>query len=318
MHFAAILAFLVYIGPKDALVVLPTFPVPVARSRYRIQPVGLAAEPGGRIVCRTALGTPVRLWPAGKGSYALVSPPALPGLKLWVPRLAVGLRVQKTAALLGSPNARDVVGQIRSGSLVHLVRTRGRYALVNVLCGANIRLWIERRHLGTSDVPYAASIGHGGLRGAVSPGPVYTRPGGRVLGRILYPALARIRTRQRKKRRWLQVLLGHSEVLSVRVWVPSKRFSRVYRTAWAPYTFKPRGPTARRRPRPRSVALAPVPTYATVEDAFALWTIPAGTPLKLRPAERTWPNWRMLVFEARGLRCTFYTPWRPGLVGRSP
>ena len=296
----------------------------VAPPTYRPEPVALFAAPGGDPVCRPLLAAEVVVLGRRKAGFVLVRPPRVQGLALWVREAALGLRVIETTDLLGSPRSTDRIGRIRAGSLVRVIRRSGRFALVNVQASANAEAWLVTSALSTKGVErYARMFPYvGGYRGAVAPGPLHATPGGRIVAHIRWTAAGRrLSTSRRGAKRWVRVALGEVHSIKLQGWVPASRFFPGVSSHWQTSTYARMNPARRsggRRSRGQTVTLLELPVFASIDDAFPLWTMPRGVAARLLPAGRGWRSWRKLDVALEGLRCSCYVPWQPGLGATVP
>jgi len=279
-----------------------------AMRRRTLKVLWLSADrQGHEALCRFRTGTVVERTGNVRKGIAPVRTTGLLHIAGYLPATALGLRVLEDTTLLGSPRGTDVVGKISGGVLVHVVRRRGRFALVRVMGYSQILVWIDARKLTTADAKRASSFGYvSGSTRLIRPGPLFSKPNGRVIARV--PALSRVRQRQ-SSGKWRKVMVGDGYHVRVAGWVPSKRIRYGYHGAnTGGSSFVPKRYVFTRGSQ---VATQRFGVYAQIDEAFPILWLEPGTRFSVSTLSD--PHWARIVIDTNGLKCRFVAPNSIGL-----
>ena len=268
----------------------------------RLEHVHIAVSPGAPVLCRVSPGVLLHVL-RRKGPYSLVKPVGnSPPIQGWIQSSALGLRVLRNAPLFAGPGGRPI-GRVRGGSLVHTVRRAGRFMLVEVSAKAHVRVWMQRKDLGTERSRATSSLRYvNGTRRVLKPGPLFASPGGHRVASVVYPAEVRVLARKTWAGQiWLHLNVGVPWHVELRGWVPKKRVSPGFTVpgfgSW--YVPNPPGTTNRGG---RYVLKKTVLGFAAPDDAYPTVTLPTGTLLDL--AKIPMSGWIKIVVRGPGMRCT--------------
>lgn len=293
--------------PKSATSGTHTMPSS-RRGRGTGRPLWLWADPQGHEpLCRFRTGTVVRR--TGNARKNLVPVQTIGSLHVagYLPMAALGFRVSSDTHVLGSPKDTDVIGKISGGILVHVVRRRGHFALVNIMGYSQILVWIDARKLTTADATQASSFGYvSGATRLVRPGPIFSKPNGRIIARV--PALSRVRQRQMSGK-WRKIMVGDGYHVRIEGWVPSKRIRYGYygvNTGGSSFV-----PKRYANIRGSQVATQRFGVYAQMDDAFPILWLEPGTRFSVSTLSD--PRWARIVINSNGLMCRLVAPNNIGL-----
>jgi len=295
--------------------VLPKLPTPSGgvrvrrRRRYRryhrqTTPLYLKGSPNGKNLCRLTKGIRLRVLQK-KGDYLRVRTLGRAQVEGYVPSHTLGLRVLKNADILGSPSAKDKIGNAKPGVLVRVNRTKGKYTQAVLMGPCPALVWFASEDLGADDgaSPNYSNHRHaGGSRMILTKGPIYNKKGGRKIGEVISQSSAH---RVQISDKWAKISLSNYRYYRVEGWVPGTRLKYGYYGYWRGNGFSQASSTYSNGDM---VSVMKLSLYLEKDDAYPTVVLEPGTMFRVTDKGEQW----VTIHYSGHIQFTAYARRSPG------
>jgi uncharacterized protein YgiM (DUF1202 family) len=263
----------------------------------------LRATPNGAKLCRVQKGVKVRVLKQEK-QYSKVLLVGAAEVEGYLPNKTLGYRILRKTAILGSPAAKDKIGEAQGGVYVRVERSRGRYTQVVLMGPCPIKVWIKSKDLGVENAKVAKMGSYPrGRRMVLKKGKLYAKPKGRVIGTAVGAArIYRVET----KNKWVKVNLANYRYYHVEAWVPKDRVQYGYFGYWRGNGY---GRTSSNHMRGDMVAVVRIPLYMEKDDAYPTAYLTPGARFRVSNLNARWSQ----IHFYGSISFTAYARKAPGL-----
>ncbi len=288
----------------------PMPPAPARRRRRRYHrfhrqttPLFLKNAPNGKNLSRLTVGIQLEVLEK-RGEYIRVRTLGHAQVEGYVPESATGLRVLRKTDILASPSTTRKIGEAQPGVLVRVVATRGAFTRAMLMGPCPVLVWFKSEDLGVADGENP-DYGAAPARGAnmiVTKGPVYDKPGGRVIGEVVEEASAE---RDQVSGKWAKIRLTNFRYYTVEGWVPNSRMLYGYYGYWRGNGYSQ---SSRSYSSGDMTAIMRLPLYLEKDDAYPTAVLEPGTFFRITQESGDW-----VTIQYQGnLQFTAYARRAPG------